>query len=134
MPDRALLLDWVFADGPPQSAMVYDNNHRQDFHAIVPMSIPEELFWVEEEHQMYRKLQEERQLREQAMHAKVSLLFTFKGLDYTLNVKKNSDRACCCWPFATEKRKRKGTVLWGLLVTWNSPCYFLGFVEWIFCL
>ncbi|XP_043807776.1 soluble starch synthase 3, chloroplastic/amyloplastic isoform X2 [Manihot esculenta] len=70
VPDRALLLDWVFADGPPQSAMVYDNNHRQDFHAIVPMSIPEELFWVEEEHQMYRKLQEERQLREQAMHAK----------------------------------------------------------------
>ncbi|XP_057986440.1 starch synthase 3, chloroplastic/amyloplastic isoform X2 [Hevea brasiliensis] len=70
VPDRALVLDWVFADGPPQSAIVYDNNHYQDFHAIVPKSIPEELFWVEEEHQIYRKLQEERRLREEAMRAK----------------------------------------------------------------
>ncbi|KDP20743.1 hypothetical protein JCGZ_21214 [Jatropha curcas] len=70
VPDQALVLDWVFADGPPQSAIVYDNNHRQDFHAIVPNSIPEELFWVEEEHQIYLKLQEERRLREEAILAK----------------------------------------------------------------
>ncbi|KAH7569482.1 hypothetical protein ACOSP7_012903 [Xanthoceras sorbifolium] len=70
VPDRAFVLDWVFADGPPQKATVYDNNHRQDFHAIVPQSIPEELYWVEEEHKTYRKLQEERRLREEAIRAK----------------------------------------------------------------
>ncbi|KAG6639017.1 starch synthase 3, chloroplastic/amyloplastic [Carya illinoinensis] len=70
VPDRALVLDWVFADGPPQNAIVYDNNNRQDFHAIVPKGIPEELYWAEEEHQIYRKLQEERRLREEAVRAK----------------------------------------------------------------
>lgn len=70
VPDRAFVLDWVFADGPPQNATVYDNNHRQDFHAIVPNGIPEELYWVEEEHQIYRKLQEKRRLREDAIRAK----------------------------------------------------------------
>ncbi|XP_057513562.1 soluble starch synthase 3, chloroplastic/amyloplastic-like [Actinidia eriantha] len=71
VPDRALVLDWVFANGPPQHAKVYDNNHRQDFHAIVPKCFPEELYWVEEEHQIYKKLQEERRLREEAIRAKV---------------------------------------------------------------
>ncbi|GMH05304.1 hypothetical protein Nepgr_007144 [Nepenthes gracilis] len=70
VPDRALFLDWVFADGPPQRATVYDNNHRQDFHAIVPKTIPEELYWVEEEYQMYKKLQEGRRLKEEAINAK----------------------------------------------------------------
>ncbi|XP_057960630.1 starch synthase 3, chloroplastic/amyloplastic [Malania oleifera] len=70
VPDRALVLDWVFADGPPQNATLYDNNHLQDFHAIVPKCIPEELYWVEEEHQIYKKLQEERRLREEATRAK----------------------------------------------------------------
>ncbi|KAM5588721.1 hypothetical protein ABKV19_006936 [Rosa sericea] len=70
VPDQAVVLDWVFADGPPQNATVYDNNHRHDFHAIVPKSIPEEQYWVEEEHQIYRKLQEERRLREEAIRAK----------------------------------------------------------------
>lgn len=73
VPDRALVLDWVFADGPPQKAIVYDNNYNQDFHAIVPKCISEELYWVEEEHQMYKKLQEERRLREEAIREKVSL-------------------------------------------------------------
>ncbi|KAK8551617.1 hypothetical protein V6N13_120069 [Hibiscus sabdariffa] len=70
IPDQALVLDWVFADGPPKAATIYDNNNRQDFHAIVPKNIPEELFWVEEEHRMFRKLQEERKLREEAIRAK----------------------------------------------------------------
>ncbi|KAJ8549740.1 hypothetical protein K7X08_033447 [Anisodus acutangulus] len=70
IPDRALVLDWVFADGPPKNAIVYDNNHRQDFHAIVTKHIPEELYWVEEEHQIFKTLQEERRLREVAMRAK----------------------------------------------------------------
>lgn len=74
VPEQAVVLDWVFADGPPQNATVYDNNHRHDFHAIVPKSIPEEQYWVEEEHQIYRKLQEERRLREEAIRAKVSAL------------------------------------------------------------
>nr|GMD92978.1 soluble starch synthase 3, chloroplastic/amyloplastic isoform X1 [Ipomoea batatas] len=70
VPDRALILDWVFADGPPGKAIVYDNNLRQDFHAVVPENIPEDLFWVEEEHQIYKRLQHERRLREEAMRAK----------------------------------------------------------------
>ncbi|XP_059624216.1 starch synthase 3, chloroplastic/amyloplastic [Cornus florida] len=70
VPGRAFVLDWVFADGPPQHATLYDNNNRQDFHGIVPKCIPEELYWVEEEHQIYRKLQKERRLREEAIRAK----------------------------------------------------------------
>ncbi|KAF5742166.1 starch synthase 3 chloroplastic/amyloplastic isoform X1 [Tripterygium wilfordii] len=70
VPDRAIVLDWVLADGPPQHAIVYDNNNRQDFHAVVPKSIPDELYWVEEERQMFRKLQKERKLREEAARAK----------------------------------------------------------------
>ncbi|KAL0398771.1 UNVERIFIED_CONTAM: Soluble starch synthase 3, chloroplastic/amyloplastic [Sesamum radiatum] len=70
IPDRALVLDWVFADGPPQQAITYDNNGRQDFHAIVPNSIPEELYWAEEEQQIYKRLQAERRLREEAARAK----------------------------------------------------------------
>lgn len=76
-------MDWVFADGPAQKAVVYDNNHRQDFHAIVPNCISEELYWVEEEHQLYKKLQEERRLREDAACAKVSLhQITAEQLDW----------------------------------------------------
>ncbi|XP_047163130.1 starch synthase 3, chloroplastic/amyloplastic-like isoform X2 [Vigna umbellata] len=70
VPDQALVLDWVFADGPPQKAGVYDNNHKQDFHAIVPTVTLDEQYWVEEEQLIYRKLQEERRLREEAIRAK----------------------------------------------------------------
>lgn len=78
VPDQVLVLDWVFADGPPQSAIVYDNNQRQDFHAVVAKPIPEGLFSFEEEHQKHRKPQEERQLREEDIRAKVILLVTVK--------------------------------------------------------
>ncbi|XP_038894134.1 soluble starch synthase 3, chloroplastic/amyloplastic isoform X2 [Benincasa hispida] len=71
VPDRALVLDWVLADGLPKKANIYDNNKRLDFHAIVPKAISEELYWVEEERRIYRKLQEERRLREEALRAKV---------------------------------------------------------------
>lgn len=70
LPDRAIVLDWVFADGSPQRATAFDNNRRQDFHAIVPESSFEELTLFEEE-QIYNKLQAERQLREGAIQAKV---------------------------------------------------------------
>lgn len=79
VPYRALVLDWVFADGPPEKAIVYDNNRRQDFHAIVPKSISEELYWVEEEHQIYKKLQEERRLREEEKRAKVAHCLSSRG-------------------------------------------------------
>ncbi|GMI93304.1 starch synthase 3 [Hibiscus trionum] len=69
IPDQALVLDWVFADGPPKVATVYDNNNRQDFHAIVPKAIPGEMYWVEEEQKIFRKLQTERKLREEASRA-----------------------------------------------------------------
>lgn len=71
VPDQAFVLDWVFADGPPNNATVYDNNKRQDFHAIVPKPISEELNWFEEEHRIFKKLQEERRLREEEKRAKV---------------------------------------------------------------
>lgn len=70
VPDRALVLDWVFANGPPQQAVIFDNNNFQDFHAVVPKSIPEELYWVEEEQRILRRLQTERRSREEAMRAK----------------------------------------------------------------
>ncbi|XP_027086051.2 starch synthase 3, chloroplastic/amyloplastic-like [Coffea arabica] len=70
VPNRALVLDWVFADGPPHQARVYDNNDRQDFRAIVPRRVPEDHYWVEEEHQIYQNLQEERRIREEAIRAK----------------------------------------------------------------
>ncbi|CAL1372657.1 unnamed protein product [Linum trigynum] len=70
VPEGALVLDWVFADGPPQSAAMYDNNRSQDFHAILPNSIPEDLYWVEEEDNIYNKLQEGRRLREEALRVK----------------------------------------------------------------
>ncbi|KAF8410727.1 hypothetical protein HHK36_003264 [Tetracentron sinense] len=79
VPDRALVLDWVFADGPPQSATLYDNNHRQDFHAIVPKCLPEELYWVEEQNQIYKKLQEERRLKEEAIRAKSETMARMKA-------------------------------------------------------
>ncbi|GJN26406.1 hypothetical protein PR202_gb14333 [Eleusine coracana subsp. coracana] len=70
LPERALVLDWVFADGPPGNATNYDNNGRQDFHAIVPNNISEDLLWVEEEHRIFRRLQQERREREDAERKK----------------------------------------------------------------
>lgn len=70
IPDQAFVLDWVFADGPPQNASCYDNNNYEDFHAIVPKPLRDELYWVEEEHRIYQRLQDERRAREEAMRAK----------------------------------------------------------------
>ena len=75
VPVSALVIDWVFADGPPKEAFLYDNNSHQDFHELVPLRTPEELYWSEEESLMFRKLQEERRLKEEAMRVKVSILF-----------------------------------------------------------
>uniref|UniRef100_A0A0E0KVH1 starch synthase n=1 Tax=Oryza punctata TaxID=4537 RepID=A0A0E0KVH1_ORYPU len=66
LPERTLVLDWVFADGPPGNARNYDNNGRQDFHAVVSNNISEDLFWVEEEHMIFKRLQKERKEREDA--------------------------------------------------------------------
>ncbi|KAK9151761.1 hypothetical protein Syun_010070 [Stephania yunnanensis] len=79
VPSGAFVLDWVFANGPPGSATLYDNNQRQDFHAIVPNAIPEEMYWVEEEHRMFRKLQEERKIQEQARRAKAEKIAKMKA-------------------------------------------------------
>ena len=71
VPNNAFILDWVFADGPPKNAKAYDNNHNQDFHAIVRSGIPDEQYWIEQEQQICEKLQEERRIREEAVRAKV---------------------------------------------------------------
>lgn len=72
VPDQAAVLDWVFADGPPKQAVVYDNNHNQDFHALVPQSVPKEQHWVNEEQRLYDALEVERLFKEKETKAKVS--------------------------------------------------------------
>ncbi|KAK7264474.1 hypothetical protein RJT34_32083 [Clitoria ternatea] len=71
VPDQAVVLDWVFADGPPRHAIGYDNNHRQDFHAIVTKVIPdEEEYWVAVEQMIYKTFQKLRRSREETLRAK----------------------------------------------------------------
>jgi starch synthase len=53
LPERAYVLDWVFADGPPGNARNFDNNGRQDFHAILPNIKTEVEYWMEEEQRIY---------------------------------------------------------------------------------
>uniref|UniRef100_A0A0D9W9R4 starch synthase n=1 Tax=Leersia perrieri TaxID=77586 RepID=A0A0D9W9R4_9ORYZ len=79
LPERALMLDWVFADGPPGNARNYDNNGRKDFHAIVPNNISKDLFWVEEEHIIFRRLQKERKEREEADRRKAEVTGKIKA-------------------------------------------------------
>ncbi|KAB8097019.1 hypothetical protein EE612_025659 [Oryza sativa] len=79
LPEGALVLDWVFADGPPGNARNYDNNGRQDFHAVVPNNISEDLFWVEEEHMIFKRLQKERKEREDADRRKSEITAKMKA-------------------------------------------------------
>ncbi|THU65148.1 hypothetical protein C4D60_Mb05t00610 [Musa balbisiana] len=79
VPGRALVLDWVFADGPPGKAVVYDNNNSQDFHAVVPKSIPEVVSWVEEENEIYRKFQEDRRSKEEAIRKRTEKTVRMKA-------------------------------------------------------
>uniref|UniRef100_A0A7N0SWD3 starch synthase n=1 Tax=Kalanchoe fedtschenkoi TaxID=63787 RepID=A0A7N0SWD3_KALFE len=78
VPDGALVLDWVFADGPPETATLYDNNNRQDFHAILPTSVPQELYWNEEEHRIYTRFHQERRLKEEAIEKTVRMKAAMK--------------------------------------------------------
>ncbi|KAI0507517.1 hypothetical protein KFK09_013642 [Dendrobium nobile] len=70
LPDRALVLDWVFADGPPLQTKVFDNNNYQDFHAAIRKGLSEEIYWLEEEDRIFRKLWEERRFKEEAARKK----------------------------------------------------------------
>ncbi|KAF6168145.1 hypothetical protein GIB67_011530 [Kingdonia uniflora] len=70
VPHGSLVLDWVIADGPPESATSYDNNKLEDFHAIVPKSLPEERYWVEKEQHIFIELEKQRKLREEALRIK----------------------------------------------------------------
>ncbi|KAH9608168.1 hypothetical protein KSS87_022909 [Heliosperma pusillum] len=80
VPDKATVLDWVFANGPPQKASLYDNNNFLDFHAIVPKSVPTELYWIEEEQRIYQRLQQERRLREEAIRVKAEKTARIKAV------------------------------------------------------
>uniref|UniRef100_A0A0D3GX46 starch synthase n=1 Tax=Oryza barthii TaxID=65489 RepID=A0A0D3GX46_9ORYZ len=71
IPEKAFVLDWVFADGPPGNARNYDNNGRQDFHAILPNAMTNEEYWVEEENCIYTRLLHEIREREEAIKIKV---------------------------------------------------------------
>ena len=71
------MLDWVFADGPPGNARNYDNNARQDFHAILLNNMTEEEYWVEEEQLIYTRLQQDRREREETSKRKVRCNRTF---------------------------------------------------------
>ncbi|CAA6668693.1 unnamed protein product [Spirodela intermedia] len=79
VPDRALVMDWVFADGPPKNARIYDNNNNQDFHAVVPNCISEEIFWADEEEYIYDKIQEERKLKVEAAKSKAEKALCLKA-------------------------------------------------------
>uniref|UniRef100_J3MR14 starch synthase n=1 Tax=Oryza brachyantha TaxID=4533 RepID=J3MR14_ORYBR len=70
IPENAFVLDWVFADGPPGNARNYDNNGRQDFHAILPNAMTTEEYWVEEENRIYTRLFQEIREREEAIKKK----------------------------------------------------------------
>ncbi|XP_027922284.1 soluble starch synthase 3, chloroplastic/amyloplastic-like [Vigna unguiculata] len=71
VPEQAIVIDWVFANGPPRNASVYDNNNGKDFRALVNKSIPDEKTWIWEQERTYIKLQEQRRLREEALAVKV---------------------------------------------------------------
>lgn len=66
------MLNWVMADGPPNSAKVYDNNGSYDFHALVPKTVTEEVYWSEVEKQLYRRLREGTLSKEAAVVRKAS--------------------------------------------------------------
>ncbi|KAL6659428.1 hypothetical protein ACP70R_003468 [Stipagrostis hirtigluma subsp. patula] len=70
IPERAFVLDWVFADGPPGNARNYDNNDRKDFHSILPNVVSEEEYWVKEEQRIYTRLLQERREREEVIKRK----------------------------------------------------------------
>ncbi|KAG0482789.1 hypothetical protein HPP92_010873 [Vanilla planifolia] len=78
VPDNALILDWVFADGPPQKAKVYDNNKNQDFHASIS-KVSEEKYWIEEENRIFEVLQMERRLNEKAKLEKAEKIVLMKA-------------------------------------------------------
>ena len=77
LPERIYVLDWVFADGPPGNARNYDNNARQDFHAILLNNMTEEEYWAEEEQWIYTRLQQDRREREETFKRKVRCNGTF---------------------------------------------------------
>ncbi|XP_051128773.1 starch synthase 3, chloroplastic/amyloplastic-like [Andrographis paniculata] len=79
VPDEAVVLNWVFADGPPKQAAVYDNNHTRDFHGIVPASIPGDTYWVEEEEKIFKTLQKQRHLKEKEKQTKVERVERLKA-------------------------------------------------------
>ncbi|XP_024543721.1 starch synthase 3, chloroplastic/amyloplastic-like [Selaginella moellendorffii] len=70
VPKAAFMLNWVFADGPPEKASTYDNNDYQDFHMAVPEPVAEELYWADVEEQVYSEIRKQRQEREEAARKK----------------------------------------------------------------
>ncbi|WVZ94660.1 hypothetical protein U9M48_040526, partial [Paspalum notatum var. saurae] len=79
LPERTFVLDWVFADGPPGNARVYDNNNRHDFHAILPNNMTEEEYWVEEEQRIYSRIEQERREKEQKIRRKAERIAKMKS-------------------------------------------------------
>uniref|UniRef100_A0A3B6DJ37 starch synthase n=2 Tax=Triticum aestivum TaxID=4565 RepID=A0A3B6DJ37_WHEAT len=79
LPESALVLDWVFADGSPGNASKYDNNGKRDFHAAVSKSISDDLFWVEEERRIFERLQRERKEKEDAGRRKAEITARMKA-------------------------------------------------------
>ncbi|KAL2641893.1 hypothetical protein R1flu_009480 [Riccia fluitans] len=72
VPEKAYMLNWVFADGPPDSARVYDNNDYRDFHGIVAQTVTEDVYWAEFEKEEYERLQKERKARHEAAMKKAA--------------------------------------------------------------
>ncbi|XP_047164111.1 starch synthase 3, chloroplastic/amyloplastic-like [Vigna umbellata] len=71
VPEKVIVLDWVFANAPPRNASAYDNNNNKDFRALLSKVIPDEETWILEQERIYIKLQEQRRLKEEALAAKL---------------------------------------------------------------
>ncbi|BBN03016.1 starch synthase [Marchantia polymorpha subsp. ruderalis] len=70
VPEKAYMLNWVFADGPPETARLYDNNDYRDFHGVVTNTLAEDAYWGQFEEEVYEKLQKERQARREEAERK----------------------------------------------------------------
>ncbi|CAM0902904.1 unnamed protein product [Alopecurus aequalis] len=79
LPESALVLDWVFADGPPGNARKYDNNGKRDFHAVISKNISEDLFWMEEEQRIFKMLQQKRKEKEDAARRRAEITARMKA-------------------------------------------------------
>lgn len=65
VPEDAVVLNWVIADGPKGAAGVWDNNDRRDFGALVGDDAHVQSLFEELEAKILKRLEAERKEREE---------------------------------------------------------------------